>query len=197
MLGDGSYLMLNSELATSVAMSAETVVVLLDNRGFLHQPAATSDRRRQLQQPASERARRRFRRARSLGADAERQTSLAEQAMEQRFAGPLVRRRDRHRSRGEARPVEPGGTLRSPKCRSARRSRRRARITTNRYERCGREHLLRREPDRLDQRRYAGAGRRDHHPPADALGPPRAVRGIPQQPAARAEVFASLSMTST
>jgi 3D-(3,5/4)-trihydroxycyclohexane-1,2-dione acylhydrolase (decyclizing) len=34
MVGDGSYLMLNSELATSVAMGAKLIVVLLDNRGF-------------------------------------------------------------------------------------------------------------------------------------------------------------------
>ena len=34
MVGDGSYLMLNSELATSVTMGAKIVVVLLDNRGF-------------------------------------------------------------------------------------------------------------------------------------------------------------------
>jgi 3D-(3,5/4)-trihydroxycyclohexane-1,2-dione acylhydrolase (decyclizing) len=34
MVGDGSYLMLNSEIATSVAMRRKLVVVLLDNRGF-------------------------------------------------------------------------------------------------------------------------------------------------------------------
>lgn len=34
MVGDGSYLMLNSELATSVMMGRKLVVVLLDNRGF-------------------------------------------------------------------------------------------------------------------------------------------------------------------
>ncbi|MGZ3404346.1 MAG: 3D-(3,5/4)-trihydroxycyclohexane-1,2-dione acylhydrolase (decyclizing) [Phenylobacterium sp.] len=34
MVGDGSYLMLNSEIATSVAMAAKLVVVVLDNRGF-------------------------------------------------------------------------------------------------------------------------------------------------------------------
>jgi 3D-(3,5/4)-trihydroxycyclohexane-1,2-dione acylhydrolase (decyclizing) len=34
MVGDGSYLMLNSELATSVMMGAKLIVVLLDNRGF-------------------------------------------------------------------------------------------------------------------------------------------------------------------
>ena len=34
MVGDGSYLMLNSEIATSVALGAKLVIVVLDNRGF-------------------------------------------------------------------------------------------------------------------------------------------------------------------
>jgi 3D-(3,5/4)-trihydroxycyclohexane-1,2-dione acylhydrolase (decyclizing) len=34
MVGDGSYLMLNSEIATSVAMRAKLIVTVLDNRGF-------------------------------------------------------------------------------------------------------------------------------------------------------------------
>lgn len=34
MVGDGSYLMLNSEIATSVAMGCKLIVVVLDNRGF-------------------------------------------------------------------------------------------------------------------------------------------------------------------
>ena len=34
MVGDGSYLMLNSEIATSVALGCKLIVVLLDNRGF-------------------------------------------------------------------------------------------------------------------------------------------------------------------
>jgi 3D-(3,5/4)-trihydroxycyclohexane-1,2-dione acylhydrolase (decyclizing) len=34
MVGDGSYLMLNSEIATSVALGAKLIVVLLDNGGF-------------------------------------------------------------------------------------------------------------------------------------------------------------------
>ena len=34
MVGDGSYLMLNSELATSVMLGQKLVVILLDNRGF-------------------------------------------------------------------------------------------------------------------------------------------------------------------
>ncbi len=34
MVGDGSYLMLNSEIATSVALGRKLVIVVLDNRGF-------------------------------------------------------------------------------------------------------------------------------------------------------------------
>jgi 3D-(3,5/4)-trihydroxycyclohexane-1,2-dione acylhydrolase (decyclizing) len=34
MVGDGSYLMMNSEIATSVAMGLKLVIVVLDNRGF-------------------------------------------------------------------------------------------------------------------------------------------------------------------
>jgi 3D-(3,5/4)-trihydroxycyclohexane-1,2-dione acylhydrolase (decyclizing) len=34
MLGDGSYLMLNSELATSVMLGMKLIVVVLDNHGF-------------------------------------------------------------------------------------------------------------------------------------------------------------------
>jgi 3D-(3,5/4)-trihydroxycyclohexane-1,2-dione acylhydrolase (decyclizing) len=34
MVGDGSYLMLNSEIATSVRLGARLIIVLLDNGGF-------------------------------------------------------------------------------------------------------------------------------------------------------------------
>ena len=34
MVGDGSYLMLNSEIATSVALDTKITIVVLDNRGF-------------------------------------------------------------------------------------------------------------------------------------------------------------------
>ena len=34
LVGDGSYLMLNSEIATSVALGAKLLIVVLDNRGF-------------------------------------------------------------------------------------------------------------------------------------------------------------------
>jgi len=34
MVGDGSYMMMNSEIATSVALGAKLIIVVLDNRGF-------------------------------------------------------------------------------------------------------------------------------------------------------------------
>ncbi|MBL8671679.1 MAG: 3D-(3,5/4)-trihydroxycyclohexane-1,2-dione acylhydrolase (decyclizing), partial [Alphaproteobacteria bacterium] len=34
MVGDGSYLMMNSEIATSLALGAKLTIVVLDNRGF-------------------------------------------------------------------------------------------------------------------------------------------------------------------
>ena len=34
MVGDGSYLMMNSEIATSIALGLKLTIVLLDNRGF-------------------------------------------------------------------------------------------------------------------------------------------------------------------
>jgi 3D-(3,5/4)-trihydroxycyclohexane-1,2-dione acylhydrolase (decyclizing) len=34
MVGDGSYLMMNSEIATSVALDLKLVIVVLDNRGY-------------------------------------------------------------------------------------------------------------------------------------------------------------------
>ena len=47
LVGDGSYLMMNSEIATSVALGLKLVIVVLDNRGFgcinrLQRPAAAS-----------------------------------------------------------------------------------------------------------------------------------------------------------
>ncbi|UZW54348.1 3D-(3,5/4)-trihydroxycyclohexane-1,2-dione acylhydrolase (decyclizing) [Sphingobium sp. JS3065] len=85
MVGDGSYLMLNSELATSVMLGAKIVVVLLDNRGYgcinrLQQ--ATGGRpfnnlladTRHDKLPAIDFAAH----ARSLGAEAEKVTGIAE-----------------------------------------------------------------------------------------------------------------------
>lgn len=34
MLGDGSYLMLNSEIATSVMLGQKLIIILLDNHGY-------------------------------------------------------------------------------------------------------------------------------------------------------------------
>ncbi len=53
MVGDGSYLMMNSEIATSVMLGAEADHrAARQSRLRLHQPAAARDRRRELQQPA-------------------------------------------------------------------------------------------------------------------------------------------------
>ena len=53
MVGDGSYLMMNSEIATSVAMGLKLTIVLLDNRGFgCINRLQTLARRRCVQQPA-------------------------------------------------------------------------------------------------------------------------------------------------
>ena len=51
MVGDGSYLMLNSEIATSVMLGTKLVIVVLDNRGYgcIHR-LQRAVRRRGLQQ---------------------------------------------------------------------------------------------------------------------------------------------------
>ena len=52
MVGDGSYMMLNSELATSVMLGHKIIVVLLDNRGYgCINRLQMAMRRRELQQP--------------------------------------------------------------------------------------------------------------------------------------------------
>jgi 3D-(3,5/4)-trihydroxycyclohexane-1,2-dione acylhydrolase (decyclizing) len=80
MLGDGSYLMLNSEIATSVTMGLKLVVVLLDNHGFgcinRLQQATAGERFNNLLPPTS---RIDFvAHAKALGADAEKAGSIAE-----------------------------------------------------------------------------------------------------------------------
>jgi len=82
MVGDGSYLMMNSELATSVALGAKLIVVVLDNRGFgcinrLQQACGGAAFNNlfgaDLPMPAIDFAAH----ARSLGAEAEKVTDLA------------------------------------------------------------------------------------------------------------------------
>jgi 3D-(3,5/4)-trihydroxycyclohexane-1,2-dione acylhydrolase (decyclizing) len=80
MLGDGSYLMLNSELATSVAMGVKLIVVLLDNRGFgcisrLQQATGGEPFNNLLPEASTIDL---VAHARSLGADAEKAGSVAE-----------------------------------------------------------------------------------------------------------------------
>ena len=67
MVGDGSYLMMNSEIATSVAMHRKLVIVLLDNRGFgcINRLQQASRRRVLQQSPRARGAGDRLRRARA------------------------------------------------------------------------------------------------------------------------------------
>ena len=70
-VGDGSYLMMNSEIATSVMLGMKLIIVVLDNRGFgCINRLQKGDRRRAVQQSLARRAprglaRRRFRGARA------------------------------------------------------------------------------------------------------------------------------------
>jgi 3D-(3,5/4)-trihydroxycyclohexane-1,2-dione acylhydrolase (decyclizing) len=79
MVGDGSYLMMNSEVATSVAMGRKLVVVLLDNRGFgcihrLQGATVGEEHNNLLSGPTIDFVAH----ARALGAQAEKARSLAE-----------------------------------------------------------------------------------------------------------------------
>ena len=85
MVGDGSYLMMNSELATSVMLGAKLIVLLLDNRGFgcihrLQQATGGAPFNNLLADTRHERAAEVdfTAHARSLGAEAEKVSSLAE-----------------------------------------------------------------------------------------------------------------------
>lgn len=78
MVGDGSYLMMNSEIATAVSMGRKLVVVLLDNRGFgcihrLQQATVGEEHNNLLSGPSVDFVMH----ARSLGAKAEKVESLA------------------------------------------------------------------------------------------------------------------------
>ena len=80
MVGDGSYLMLNSEIASSVALGAKLIIVILDNRGFgcinRLQQATVGDKFNNLlpAEPRLDFAAH----AQALGATAEKVASLAE-----------------------------------------------------------------------------------------------------------------------
>ena len=166
MLGDGSYLMLNSEIATSVMMGAKLIVVLLDNRGFgcinRLQQATAGERFNNLlpgQRPDIDFVAH----ARRLGAGAEkrRPSRELEAALERALAADrsyvVVIDTDPERS------TEAGGAwwdVAVPKFGARRACRPRARPMTTSSERYGDDHPLRRQPDRLDQRRHARTGRR-------------------------------------
>ncbi|MGH7266041.1 MAG: thiamine pyrophosphate-dependent enzyme, partial [Candidatus Rokuibacteriota bacterium] len=95
MVGDGSYLMLNSEIATSVAMGTKLVIVLLDNHGFgcinrLQQACGGAPFNNLLGREAPSPAIDFAAHARSLGAAAEQVKSIGdlEAALERARAAP-------------------------------------------------------------------------------------------------------------
>jgi 3D-(3,5/4)-trihydroxycyclohexane-1,2-dione acylhydrolase (decyclizing) len=87
MVGDGSYLMMNSEIATSVMLGRKLIIVVLDNRGFgciqRLQLASGSPRFNNMLEDSVARRRRTASQidfalhARSLGADAVHAANLA------------------------------------------------------------------------------------------------------------------------
>ena len=109
MVGDGSYLMLNSEIATSVMLGTKLVIVVLDNRGYgcIHR-LQQAVRRRGLQQPV-----RRLRAGRAR--DARRSTSRRTRARSARWPSTWTRSpSSRRRSRGRAPPIAPTSSSSTP-----------------------------------------------------------------------------------
>ena len=185
MVGDGSYLMMNSEIATSVMLGHKLTIVVLDNRGFgcinrlqratgrreLQQPAArtpsTSSCRRSTSRPCGE--------PRSDGAQGRRPAGARGRRCARRAARRShERHRDRHRSAGVRRTqAATGGTWRCPRCRPATRSARHGEPTRTRSRGSASTERIRNEagaatddPDRgqshrLVERRHAGTRRRD------------------------------------
>ena len=120
MLGDGSYLMMNSEIATSVMLGLKLIIVVLDNRGFgCINRLQTGDRRRAASTICcATRAMRCCRRStsppmpRASARIARRSTSIAdlETAFESARKTTESHQRDRHRHRsagidGRRRPL--------------------------------------------------------------------------------------------
>ena len=110
LVGDGSYLMLNSEIATSVALGAKLLIVVLDNRGFgcieRLQAATGGASFNNLLGPQAPRVDF-VAHARSLGADAQRVDGIAgleaalQKAMRSRKTSVLVIETDPRRGTAE------------------------------------------------------------------------------------------------
>ena len=167
MLGDGSYMMMNSELATSVMLGQKLIVVLLDNRGFgciNRLQIATGgasfnnllDTARHVVPSAIDFAAH----AAAMGATAEKVDGIAEleAAMKRARAatGSYVVVIDTDPHGRPPRPAAPGGTSPSPRSPPARPCARRARTTKRGANSSGwwTEHdPLRHQPHRLVERR--------------------------------------------
>ena len=179
MVGDGSYMMMNSELQTSVMLGQKLIVIVLDNRGYgcinrlqrrlrrraLQQPDPDVDHR--VDDPGSTSPPTRAAWARSP------RRSRASPNSSWRFSAPARPTRTYvvvidTDPMPTPRRAAPGGTWRCPRSRSGRRSARRRKG----YEKAraaqaagqeteGHEHRpLGHQPDRLEQRRHARARRR-------------------------------------
>ena len=118
MVGDGSYLMMNSEIASAVMLGLKLTIVVLDNRGYGHQPAA-ADRRGFNNTPrahaAHDAAGHRFRRPCGESRRTRRKVdSLAqlEEALSRPHRRPHLRHRRRYRPPRRPMRAATGGTSR-------------------------------------------------------------------------------------
>ncbi len=131
-VGDGSYLMLNSELATSVMLGHKLIVVLLDNRGYgcIHRSAGRDGRRGIQQSVRGLQYARRPARPRSISPRmqkrwaARRNGWTASPAWKRRSSAPrrptrLISSRSRPMPTRPPKRAAPGGMCRWPKYRIA------------------------------------------------------------------------------
>ncbi len=201
LLGDGSYLMMNSEIATSVLMGRKLIIVVLDNRGFgcinRLQKSVGGESFNNLfdavradgEMPAIDFAahaaslapfRKRWRHA-DLEAALERAKAAEKTTVIVTTPTPSP----------PPPTVAPGGTWRCPRFQSGRRCARRARPTSPRPANNEREDeemgvRIGHQPADLDQRRHAGTGWRDAAggvPQRDRAGRLRRHRAWQQVPA--------------
>ena len=173
-LGDGSYLMMNSEIATAVMLGAEAHHRRQRQpRLWLHQPPAAGDRRRAVQQPVcATRGTRRCRR--SISSPMPRDwRGCGEGRLDRGTGDRLQRRAQQSRRQVIVIDTDPMGSTDAggawwdvavPEVSERRQvdAARRTYEDAKTLQRVGdcHDHSHRRQPDRLDQRRLAGDRRR-------------------------------------
>ena len=183
MVGDGSYMMLNSELATAAMMGIEMTVVVTDNRGFgcinrLQMATGGAEFNNLLDHAVHETPSHIdfVAHAASMGARAEKAAGIAGAGSGPGAGtGRRLQGAERHRHRHRSLSVDRGGRAtggmsRFRRCRNGKRSARRARPTRRRGSTSARQtdpnegeddhDPLRHEPHRVVQRRRPLARRR-------------------------------------